>query len=74
MIAQRLKEAVAIVVIGDGVVAAISPRRHSRLWQGGPGWYKQFMQMFIDRPGMTRISGVAQVVLGLSLASRQWPR
>ncbi len=74
MIARRLKEAAAIVLIGDGVIALVAPSRHSRLWQGGPLGYRRFMQAFIDNPNMTRLSAAGQIVSGLWLASRQWPR
>lgn len=73
-VANRIKEALGIVIIGDGVVATVAPVRHSRLWQFGPSGYQRFMQAFIDRPNMTRISGLGQVAFGLWLASRQWPR
>lgn len=74
MIAQRLKELLAILIIGDGVLALVAPRRHPRLWKFGPQGYQQLMQAFSERPIMKRFSGVGQIGLGLWLASRQWPR
>jgi hypothetical protein len=74
MVTRRVKEAIGILVIGDGVVALIAPVRHSRLWQFGPARYQRFMRAFIDHPTMTRLSAVSQIALGLWLAFRQWPR
>jgi hypothetical protein len=74
MMARRIKEAIGIVIAGDGVIALAAPGPHSKLWQFGPEPYQRFMQAFIDRPQMTRLSAVGQVAFGLWLASRQWPR
>lgn len=74
MMARRIKEALGIVVLGDGVVALIAPARHSRLWQFGPDGYQRIMQPFIDHPTITRLTAVGQIGFGIWLASRQWPR
>lgn len=72
MIARRLKEIVAILIIGDGVLAMVAPRRHPGLWWSGPKGYEQLMEALLERPRLKRSLGVGQVVLGLLLASRQW--
>ena len=64
----------AILMIGDGLVATIAPRRLSRMWQMGPRPYRKFMEAFIQRPRMTRLLSLGQVGAGLWLASRQLPR
>lgn len=74
MVMRRVKEAAGILVIGDGVVALVAPSRHSQLWQFGPRGYQRFLQAFVDRPNMTRLTAVGQIAAGLWLASRQWPR
>jgi len=74
MVERRIKEAIGVLIAGDGVIAAVAPSRHSRLWQFGPEPYQRFMQVFIDHPTMTRLTAVGQVGFGLWLASRQWPR
>lgn len=74
MLSQRLKEVLAIMLVGDGLIAAIAPRRLSRLWQFGPRPYRNFMERFIQRPGMTRMLSMSQVAAGLWLALRQLPR
>lgn len=72
VIGQRLKELVAILLIGDGVLAVIAPRRHPRLWLPGPPGYKHTLQALRNRPVLKRFLGIAQVGLGLWLAARQW--
>lgn len=74
MTVQRFKELLAILMIGDGVLALIAPSRHPRLWKFGPRGYQQLMQAFSDHPTMKRFSGIGQIGLGVWLASRQWPR
>ena len=70
---SRLKESVAIVLIGDGVVALADPKRHARLWQGGPEVWQNLIKPFIDRPYLTQILAVLEIGFGMWLASRQKP-
>ena len=74
MTVRRLKELLAILMIGDGVLALIAPGRHPRLWQFGPRGYQQLMQAFSEHSTMKRFSGIGQIGFGVWLASRQWPR
>ena len=73
MTGNRLRELLAILLVGDGVMALAAPSRHSRLWQIGPAWMRRMMQPFVDHPGMTRLTAIGQIGTGLWLASRQWP-
>lgn len=74
MTAERIKEMFGILLIGDGVLAAISPHRHPRLWMFGPKSYQQSLRALVKRPALKRAIGIGQVGLGVWLASRQWPR
>ena len=74
MTVRRLKEFLAILMIGDGVLALVAPGRHPRLWQFGPRRYQQLMQAFSEHPAIKRFSGIGQIGLGVWLASRQWSR
>jgi hypothetical protein len=40
---RRIAELAAMVVIGDGVIALVAPRRHSLLWRFGPEGYRRLM-------------------------------
>lgn len=71
IVTSRLKESVAIVLIGDGVVALADPKRHARLWHSGPEVWQNLIKPFIDRPYLTQILAILQIGFGMWLASRQ---
>lgn len=62
----RLAESVAIVTIGDGIVAALFPARHAARWVIGPAPLRRAMSVFVERPDLTRAIGVVQVAAGIS--------
>ena len=71
MIADRLKECLAMMMIGDGVLAVVEPGHHVRLWEGGPRWWTSMVEPFEDRATLTRCLGAAEIALGVWLARRQ---
>jgi hypothetical protein len=71
MIAERVKECLAMMMIGDGVLGLLEPRRHATLWEAGPPWWRGMIEPFARRPGLTRCVGAGEIVLGVWLASRQ---
>ena len=71
MISQRLKECLAMLMIGDGVLAMVEPRRHVRLWERGPNWWTAMAEPFEERPNLTRFLGAGEVAFGVWLALRQ---
>ena len=73
MIKERTLETITLLMIGDGVAAALEPRRHVRLWEAGPRPWRCAMQPFAASPTLTRCLGLAEVALGLWLARRQLP-
>jgi ABC-type Zn uptake system ZnuABC Zn-binding protein ZnuA len=46
-VSKRLKEFLAIVLIGDGAVGFLDPQRHSQLWCNGSETYRQLMGEFV---------------------------
>lgn len=72
MLTRRLKDLAAIVLIGDGVVGAVAPRRHSLLWRSGPAGYRALIGWFAQRPVLTRVLAVAEAAAGLWFALRQY--
>lgn len=62
-------ELLAIVMIGDGVLALTQPRRHTQLWNAGPEPWRNLCSFFEKRPGLTMAVGGASIALGLWLAS-----
>lgn len=69
---KQLKEFLAILMVGDGVIGLAAPRRHSLLWKFGPESYKQLMADFAKRPVLVRIVSVLSVGAGLWLALSQY--
>ncbi len=69
---RRLLETVAIVIIGDGIIALVSPREHSLLWEVGPEGVRKIARFFADNSTLMRTLGAGQVAFGLWLALRQY--
>ncbi len=74
MVSGRMKELVGLLMIGDGVLAFVEPRRHVLLWRRGPRAWQAMMDQFVERPGLTRWLGAAEIALGFWLATRQMDR
>jgi hypothetical protein len=73
MIAKRVKECVGLMMIGEGILAAVRPREYARFWASGPAWWHQIIEPFVKHPHMTRAVGVAEALAGYWLAVRQLP-
>ena len=73
MTTQRIIQMIGMLMIGDGVLSAMAPRRHAALWHAGPQPWRRLMRRSIRQPDGTRTFGVAEVALGLWLARRQLP-
>lgn len=70
--AMRLvSEGVAMLLVGDGLVSMLQPRRHAALWDAGPGLWRQLLRPFARNPLLTVALGATEVAAGLWLASRQ---
>ncbi len=68
MIADRVKECVAMMMIGDGVLALVEPRHHLAVWRNGPPWWRAMVDPFAARPNLTRCLGAGEVALGVWFA------
>lgn len=67
---DRFSELLGIMLVGDGVVAMMRPRRHMRLWTlRAPGLHEMAVG-FERRPGLTRAVAAAEIAAGLWLAGR----
>lgn len=69
---RNVAELVAMLAVGDGVIALVAPRRHSLLWRFGPESYQRAVEVFAEYPALTRMLAMAEVGLGLWLALRQY--
>ena len=64
----RLLQTVGMLMIGDGLMAAVEPRGHARLWQAGPGPWRRTMRRLARQPERTRRIGAAEIAIGLGVA------
>lgn len=62
---KRVKHFAAMVLIGDGVMALVQPKRDARAWKKGPRTWRRSMQWLAKRPALTRAIGAAQIVGGV---------
>ncbi len=68
-IVDRAAELLAIMMVGDGVMALVRPRRHMRLWTLETPGLREFAEGFEERPVLTRAVGAASIIAGLALAN-----
>ncbi len=72
MWSRRLKETLAVITVGDGVIELLAPREHSLLWDVGPEGVRKVARFFADNPNYMRLLGLAQIGFGIWLALRQY--
>ena len=69
MDARRWSHFTAMVLIGDGMMAIVRPRRDAQAWNVGPRPWRKMMRSLAHHPNLTRCVGIAQVVGGILWAS-----
>ncbi len=70
---RRITELLGLLLVGDGILTAVDPKRHCLLWEVGPELVQEAMDEFARHPSVTRVVGAAEAIVGLWLASRQKP-
>ncbi len=68
---SRLLEFVGLVLIGDGLMGLLRPRRHSLLWHVGPQLAKAVTEELAEHPQTARAIYAAELALGVAIASIQ---
>jgi len=68
MITKRILELAGLVLIGDGLMGLLRPRRHSLLWHVGPQLAKAVTEELADHPQTARAIYAAELALGVALA------
>lgn len=68
---KRSAEMAAVFMIGDGLLGLLQPQRHVSLWRSRVSTVDALVRPFGNRPGRRRLYGLAQIVAGVVLASRQ---
>jgi len=71
---RRVKNALAMLAIGDGVLQIVAPQEHERLWEVGPAWLSKAKGIgwLAEHPRYTRLVGAAQVGAAVWFAHRQY--
>jgi hypothetical protein len=67
---SKWKELLAMILIGDGVLNVMQPRRHSAIWNCGPKSYKDVARQLEGHPEVARGLGIALIGLGLLLGHK----
>jgi hypothetical protein len=71
--ALKLKHITAAVLVGDGLLALVSPERDALAWRMGPEPFRTLMGFMARRPSLTRWVGAAQIAVGVWWALREEP-
>jgi hypothetical protein len=71
MLTKRLLELAGLILIGDGLMGLLRPRRHSLLWHCGPELAKAVTEELADHPKTSRAIYAAELAAGIALASIQ---
>ncbi len=68
---KRLLELAGLILIGDGLMGLLRPRRHSLLWHVGPQLAKAVTEELADHPQTARAIYATELAAGIILASLQ---
>ena len=71
--ALHLKHITAIVLVGDGLLALVSPERDALAWRMGPEPFRSLMSYMAKRPALTRWVGATQIAVGIWWMLREEP-
>jgi hypothetical protein len=63
-----VRDLLGMLMVGDGLLMALIPRRRLRRWSIGPGWWQDLGETFRERPALTRLLGFGTALLGLAIA------
>ncbi|MBB6098884.1 hypothetical protein HNR42_002319 [Deinobacterium chartae] len=62
---ERLRDLLAILLLGDGAVGLLRPVKHNRLWALGP--LREPCLWLARRPGLMRAVAAVEIAAGLLL-------
>jgi hypothetical protein len=69
---SRVQQVVGIMMLGDGLLAAMRPKGHVGLWRmaGAPKFWNRTVLEMRNRPGLVRGLGIAAAATGAYLGWR----
>ena len=62
-----------MLLIGDGILCVLDPKRHCLLWETGPKPWREMIDEFAEHPAATRAFGLLEAAVGVVLATGQKP-
>ncbi|MGI8437228.1 MAG: hypothetical protein ACR2NX_10035 [Chthoniobacterales bacterium] len=68
---KRGLEILGLMMIGEGLVGLIRPRRYSLFWNLGPKWLRETVETLAEHPEATRLLCAGELATGLWLALRE---
>ena len=68
---MQMKHMTAMVLVGDGLLALVAPKRDARAWRMGPEPFRTMMSVLAARPNLTRWVGAAQIAVGVWMVMRE---
>jgi hypothetical protein len=68
---KRGLELFGLMMIGEGIVGLLRPRRYSLLWKIGPAWLRDSMTLLAEHREATRLLCAGEIAAGLWLALRE---
>jgi len=69
---KRIKDLVAMLLIGDGALTLIGARESALVWRFGPEGLRGSTSWQADHPSFMRLEGLASIGLGVLLAWLQY--
>ena len=69
---KRIKDIIAILLIGDGALTLIGARNHALVWRFGPEGLRKSTRWQAEHPLLMRLEGAASIGLGVLLAWWQY--
>jgi hypothetical protein len=70
--AKRIKDLIAMLLVGDGVLTLVGARQRALLWRFGPQRLRKSTDWQADHPLYVRLEGIASIGIGVWLALRQY--
>ncbi len=64
-------ELLGLMMIGEGVVGLLYPRRYSLFWKMGPEWMRAGAEWFAEHRDQTRLFCVGEIAAGLWLSAHE---
>jgi hypothetical protein len=70
LVARRIVQAGALLLIGNGIMGLIRPRWHSLLFAGGPQLLRAATEELADHPKTARAVYLAEAAVGLAIVAK----